>query len=342
MMIPDYWETTCHLDDMIEYVSGKTSERKMRLFLTGCCRLIGHCFPEQFNREHIFGALESIADNPSIASTYFDLRYELEEALAETPYLDSDPLLNLEPWAAMTKHYAIMTILKALEPSCNPKKEFSYHHVFTVVRFVKQSLLASTAFALPGHAEGYSLIKETDIQLANLFREIMENPFCPMSIKPTWLQHSLISLARTIYQTNDFELMPILGDALEDAGCDHEDALQHCRMQHHQHRRGCWVVDSILETIGDVPAEPAFMGDAPPERPHDSAPIDCSSHSLMHNSASTDDIETNYILPMWMPDQDGTMYLTHQDENDFRWLAYFFLSIGACTVIIPIFLNIFS
>ena len=39
--------------------------------------------------------------------------------------------------------------------------------------------------------------------------------------------------------------MPVLGDALEDAGCDDEEALAHCR-HHPLHARGCWVLDAVL------------------------------------------------------------------------------------------------
>lgn len=51
---------------------------------------------------------------------------------------------------------------------------------------------------------------------------------------------------QAIYDTNTFEDLPIFGDALEDAGCDNEDVLQHCR-EHGPHARGCWVLDLILD-----------------------------------------------------------------------------------------------
>ena len=43
----------------------------------------------------------------------------------------------------------------------------------------------------------------------------------------------------------DFAAMPILADALQDAGCDDEDILAHCR-EEREHIRGCWVVDLLL------------------------------------------------------------------------------------------------
>ena len=47
------------------------------------------------------------------------------------------------------------------------------------------------------------------------------------------------------HDARDFGLMPILGDALQDAGCEHADILDHCRSAG-PHVRGCWVVDLVL------------------------------------------------------------------------------------------------
>jgi hypothetical protein len=38
--------------------------------------------------------------------------------------------------------------------------------------------------------------------------------------------------------------IPILAAALQDAGCDNDDALTHCRAPG-PHVRGCWVVDLV-------------------------------------------------------------------------------------------------
>jgi hypothetical protein len=40
--------------------------------------------------------------------------------------------------------------------------------------------------------------------------------------------------------------MPILADALQDAGCGNDDILNHCRDARHVHLRGCWVLDLVL------------------------------------------------------------------------------------------------
>jgi hypothetical protein len=52
-------------------------------------------------------------------------------------------------------------------------------------------------------------------------------------------------LAQAIYTDRAFDRMPILADALEDAGCTNQDILEHCRGGG-EHVRGCWVVDLLL------------------------------------------------------------------------------------------------
>jgi len=89
-----------------------------------------------------------------------------------------------------------------------------------------------------------SLKAETAAQ-SNLLREIFGNPFCPTMASPAWQTANVVSLAQAIYDERDFSRMQILGDALEDAGCNNADILHHCR-QSGEHVRGCWVIDLLL------------------------------------------------------------------------------------------------
>ena len=78
-----------------------------------------------------------------------------------------------------------------------------------------------------------------------LVRDIFFNPFRPIHLDPDWLTSTVVALARGMYDSRDFSAMPILADALQDAGCDSGDVLDHCRAAA-PHVRGCWVVDLIL------------------------------------------------------------------------------------------------
>ena len=62
-----------------------------------------------------------------------------------------------------------------------------------------------------------------------ILRDIFGNPFRPVTFAPAWRTDTAVSLARGMYESRDFSAMPILADALQDAGCDNDDVLNHCR-----------------------------------------------------------------------------------------------------------------
>ncbi len=74
---------------------------------------------------------------------------------------------------------------------------------------------------------------------------VLGNPFRPVAVDPAWQSSTVISLAQAIYDDRGFDRMPILADALEEAGCTNADVLDHCRGAG-PHVRGCWVVDLLL------------------------------------------------------------------------------------------------
>jgi hypothetical protein len=83
---------------------------------------------------------------------------------------------------------------------------------------------------------------------AALLRCLLGNPFRPSFVSPDWLawQGGIITvLARTIYEEQSFHQLPVLADALEDAGCADESLLAHGRSPE-PHARGCWVLDLLL------------------------------------------------------------------------------------------------
>jgi hypothetical protein len=61
----------------------------------------------------------------------------------------------------------------------------------------------------------------------------------------TWRTTTVVTLARQMETSRDFSAMPILADALQDAGCDNEAMLHHCRGPG-PHVCGCWAIDLVL------------------------------------------------------------------------------------------------
>jgi hypothetical protein len=78
-----------------------------------------------------------------------------------------------------------------------------------------------------------------------MLRDIFGNPFYSLSIGFHLLTPKVVSLAQTIYDDRAFERLPVLADALEDAGCDNTDILNHCRSKG-PHVRGCFVLELLL------------------------------------------------------------------------------------------------
>ncbi|MGF1581769.1 MAG: hypothetical protein ACFCD0_20760 [Gemmataceae bacterium] len=80
---------------------------------------------------------------------------------------------------------------------------------------------------------------------ADFVREIWPNPCRRYATKAHWLTDDVTRIASTMYEQKNFSDMPILADALEEAGCNDQNILDHCR-EDRAHVRGCWVVDLLL------------------------------------------------------------------------------------------------
>jgi hypothetical protein len=87
-------------------------------------------------------------------------------------------------------------------------------------------------------------VEEDTAQVA-LLRDIFGSPFSPVGFDPAWWTEHTVGIASKMYEERDFAGMPILADALEEAGCDNADILAHCR-DPGVHVRGCRVVDLVL------------------------------------------------------------------------------------------------
>jgi hypothetical protein len=132
-----------------------------------------------------------------------------------------------------------------------------YHAVWAVVRLLDGDPGGAAGFArAAGAADGRAL----DAECAGLLRCLFGNPFRPArtELPDEWRTETVVALARGMYASRDFGAMPVLADALQDAGCDDEDVLNHCRDERTRgdtrttgttraiHDRGCWVVDLVL------------------------------------------------------------------------------------------------
>src|SRR5262249_36218601 len=102
----------------------------------------------------------------------------------------------------------------------------------------RDALCGYDDFGSAGHGE--------ELFQVDLLRDILGNPFRPEAFDPAWQTTATIGLARSMYDARAFAAMPVLADALEEAGGGVSDVLDHCRDPHGVHVRGCWVVDLVL------------------------------------------------------------------------------------------------
>jgi hypothetical protein len=115
-------------------------------------------------------------------------------------------------------------------PPCNPRSHVAYYVSTTIARSSPDCFAESSAQCC-------------------LLRDIFHNPFQPMpTLNPAWLTWNggiVPTLAQAIYDKRAFNCLPVLADALEEAGCDNEEIMAHCRGPG-PHVKGCWVVDLVL------------------------------------------------------------------------------------------------
>ena len=81
---------------------------------------------------------------------------------------------------------------------------------------------------------------------ARLIREVFGNPFCRVPpMRNDWRTDNVTQLAQQAATTANFTILPILADALEDAGCTQREVLHHLR-HGGPHVRGCWALEWVL------------------------------------------------------------------------------------------------
>jgi hypothetical protein len=108
------------------------------------------------------------------------------------------------------------------------------------------SFADSVAYMGIFRADGFErLLQLSKFDQATFLRDIVGNPFRPVAFDSRWRTADAVGLARGVYEERAFERLPLLADALMDAGCGDEQVLSHCRSEG-PHVRGCWVVDLVL------------------------------------------------------------------------------------------------
>jgi hypothetical protein len=230
-MNEDEWLACTEPELMLKYLQGKTSDRKLRLFACACCRLIWHLLIDERSRQAVLVA-EQFADGQTTLENLFIAHEEAKAASQiahKATFLPNDTTNEYPPSAAKF--------------ASDDLRFWDMNHAAGVCAADTEWAI-SVAIDITGYRGPNSRIASRKAQVS-LLHDLFGNPFRPIVLDPSWLTSTALALAEGIYAEKAFDRMPILADALQDAGCDNEDILNHCR-QPSEHVRGCWLVDRLL------------------------------------------------------------------------------------------------
>jgi hypothetical protein len=205
---------------MLEFLRGKASDRKLRLWACGCCRRAW-----RWLERHAHKAIEVAERHSDLQATAHELA-AARAGVEEQTYLEGgEPVYDPTFWACGES--IVEDVRGAL----------FYSATTVAAEVTEDGAGADDRFA--------GIITREKAAHVHLSHDVFGNPFRPVPADPAWLTSAVVALAGGIYADRAFDRMPILADALEDAGCEDTDVLSHCRSGG-PHVRGCWVVDLLL------------------------------------------------------------------------------------------------
>jgi hypothetical protein len=217
------WRNCTSPEAMLNHLTKQASPRKLRLYAIGCCWRIWSLLTDDRCRYAINKARDFVDGRATPVELEAAMR--MVAAVAHvwgdigSPAARASHALGGAAWAA--------TKASAWEAAWDAAYD---------ARMVARDFIPNTDWE-----------KERAWQ-ATLLHDLFGNPFRPLRIDPEWLLRNdgaAVQLARVIYDEDRFGDLPILADALEEAGCARADVLEHCRSGT-PHYRGCWVVDAVL------------------------------------------------------------------------------------------------
>jgi len=224
------WLECTEPQPMLDFLRGKASDRKLRLFAVACSRRVWHLL-DGTCRKAVEAAEISIDEGLS------DIELaELKQALESAKRQDGDHSLTMA-------YYGVRYVLGSLAP----------YHPMMCCRYATPGFAAVSAWASCSNDRSTDELRQiwdltrSSEQMAQsvLLREI----FGVLHFRPRTLEsppsRAPVALAQAIYDERAFDRLPILADALEDAGCTNQDILSHCRGGG-EHCRGCWPLDLLL------------------------------------------------------------------------------------------------
>jgi hypothetical protein len=216
----EWLSATADVFEMRKTPSVQSNRRRFRLFNVACCRELDRWLTHP-RVGRVLAAVERYADG-KIGDQALGKWSQEAEQMRDTCDTRKEQTGWLPEWIA---YHAVA-------------------YVSTSNKYFGWSVVADQILRHP-EVFGKKFITELRRRFPVLLRDIFGNPFRPVTFSPDWRTDTTLSLARQMYESREFGALPILADALQDAGCDSAEILDHCRGSG-PHVRGCWVVDLVL------------------------------------------------------------------------------------------------
>jgi hypothetical protein len=267
---------------MLAFVGNNARRRKLQLFACACCRRIWKWMDGE--TRVALEAEEALAGGSPDAMHCLVSR----KTFLETRPVQATPAGPIDARGFTgTSNDLLMNIFALGQHLLHNQAPSPQQHARRVVRFaldgaileVVDGIAAIISDADESEARGEQRTTAPDTvrneyrEHANLLREILGNPFRASSVAVEWLTADVLMLARGIAEEQAFDRLPILADALQDAGCDDQDILDHCRSGG-PHHAACWVLDLIFQrdmvgAAGEPPVSPVDYPSVYEEDPTD-------------------------------------------------------------------------
>jgi hypothetical protein len=211
---------------MLPFLRERASNRKLRLFACACCRRIWSLLVDERSRRAV-EVLERYVDG--------------EATKQELGAAQGAAALAVGQWHCRHRRspeeHRLGDAAEAAKRAARPSD-----HKASLHETVRHAI--SCARSAEHRRTGFSL--EPNLFQASVLRCVLGSLlFRPVLVLPDWRTPTVLALAQGIYHDHATDRHPILGDALEDAGCTDLDILGHCRGSG-EHYRGCWVIDLLL------------------------------------------------------------------------------------------------
>jgi hypothetical protein len=240
-MTEQEWLNGGDLRRMFGFMQWKGTDRKFLLFGVASCRHIGHLLNDERHWEAI-EAVEQFAEG-SVSVERLELTCSVAHSrffVAERDYPNSQEAMS-DPH--LDTYRAVMGLT-----CCSPSRRATYP-AWSIAPSAAWSAAGSCCrAAVPTRRTEANLDEGSLVELAAqviLFREVFGNPFRPVAFDPAWRTPTVTAVAKSIYEDRRFADLPILADALDEAGCSSVEILDHFRKPD-DHVRGCWALDLVL------------------------------------------------------------------------------------------------